>query len=41
MAFDFQKPYAPDIAPLWRQDSQSRSAKDRRRLAAVEALTLG
>jgi hypothetical protein len=41
MALDFQKPYAPDIAQRLRQDDQSLSAKDRRRLAAVEALTLG
>src|SRR5438128_2124318 len=41
MAFDFQTHDAPDIAPLVRQDDQSRSAKDRRRFAAVEALPLG
>ena len=41
MAFDFQKHYAPDIEQLLRQYYQSLSEKDRRRLAAVEALTLG
>ena len=41
MAFDFQKHYAPDIAQLLRQYYQSLSEKDRRRFAAVEALTLG
>jgi transposase len=41
MAFDFQKPYAPDIEQLLRQYYQSLSEKDRRRFAAVEALTLG
>src|SRR6266567_8176828 len=41
MAFDFQKHYAPDIEQLLRQYYQSLSEKDRRRFAAVEALTLG
>jgi hypothetical protein len=41
MAFDFQKPYAPGIEQLLRQYYQSLSEKDRRRFAAVEALTLG
>jgi len=41
MAFDCQKHDAPDIAQLLRQYDQSLSAKDRRRFAAVEALTLG
>src|SRR3989442_2952891 len=41
MAFDFQKHDAPDIAQLLRPDYQSLSEKDRRRFAAVEALTLG
>ena len=41
MAFDFQKHDAPDIEQLLRQYYQSLSEKDRRRLAAVEALTLG
>jgi hypothetical protein len=40
MAFDFQKHYAPDIEQLLRQYYQSLSEKDRRRFAAVEALTL-
>ena len=41
MAFDFQKHDAPDIAQLLRPDYQSLSEKDRRRFAAVEALTRG
>jgi hypothetical protein len=41
MAFDFQKHDAPDIAQLLRPSDQSLSAKDRRRLAAVAALTPG
>src|SRR5438093_13040145 len=41
MAFDLQKPYAPDLAQRLRQDDQSLSAQDRRRCAAVEALTRG
>jgi DDE family transposase len=41
MAFDFQKSYRPEIAPLVRQYSQSLSAKDRRRFAALEAIQRG
>src|SRR2546425_541832 len=41
MAFSFQKHYAPEIEQLLRQYYQSLSEKDRRRFAAVEALTLG
>lgn len=41
MAFDFQKPYSPDIEQQLRQYYQSLSEKDRRRFAAIEALTLG
>lgn len=41
MAFAFQKHYAPDIEQMVRQYYQSLSEKDRRRFAAVEALTLG
>jgi hypothetical protein len=41
MALAFQKTYRPDIAQLWRPYSQSLSEKDRRRFAALEALTLG
>jgi hypothetical protein len=41
MAFAFQKHYAPEIEQLLRQYYQSLSEKDRRRFAAVEALTLG
>jgi len=41
MAFSFQKTYSPEIAQLLRQYSQSLSAKDRRRFAALEAITLG
>ena len=41
MAFYFQKPSRPAIAQLLRQYSQSLSEKDRRRFAALAALTLG
>jgi Rhodopirellula transposase DDE domain len=41
MAFDFQPHYALEIEQLLRQYYQSLSEKDRRRFAAVEALTLG
>jgi hypothetical protein len=41
MAFYFQQHYAPEIEQLLRQYYQSLSEKDRRRFAAVEALTLG
>ena len=41
MAFYFQKTDRPDIEQLLRQYSQSLSAKDRRRFAALEAITLG
>src|SRR2546428_1303650 len=41
MAFYFQKTYRPEIEQLLRQYSQSLSEKDRRRLAALEAITLG
>jgi len=41
MAFDFPKPYSPDIEQQLRQYYQSLSEKDRRRFAAVEAITLG
>jgi len=41
MAFAFQKTYSPAIERLLYQDSQSLSEKDRRRLAALEAITLG
>jgi transposase-like protein len=41
MVFDFQKPYGPAIEQQLRQDDQSLSEKDRRRLAAVQAITLG
>ena len=41
MAFYFQKPYRPDIEQLLRQYYQSLSEKDRRRFAALEAITLG
>jgi Rhodopirellula transposase DDE domain len=41
MAFDFQQTYRPDIEPLWRQDYQSLSEKERRRFAALEAITRG
>jgi Rhodopirellula transposase DDE domain len=41
MAFSFQKTYSPDIEQLLRQYYQSLSEKDRRRLAALEAIKLG
>jgi hypothetical protein len=41
VVFSFQKTYPPAIAQLLRQYYQSLSEKDRRRFAAVEALTLG
>src|SRR6266852_9114853 len=41
MAFYFQKTYRPEIEQLLRQYSQSLSEKDRRRFAALEAITLG
>jgi hypothetical protein len=41
MAFSFQKTYSPDIEQLLRQYYQSRSEKDRRRFAALEAIKLG
>src|SRR5712691_7511072 len=41
MAFSFQKPYGPAIEQPLRQYDQSLSEKDRRRFAAVEAITLG
>src|SRR5712692_4384952 len=41
MAFSFRKTYRPDIEQLLRQYSQSLSEKDRRRFAALEAITLG
>src|SRR5712691_8907932 len=41
MAFYFQKTDRPDIEQLLRQYSQSLSEKDRRRFAALEAITLG
>jgi hypothetical protein len=41
MAFSFQKPYSPAIEQQLRQYYQSLSEKDRRRFAAVEALTRG
>ncbi len=41
MAFYFQKAYGPEIEQLLRQYHQSLSEKDRRRFAAVEAITLG
>src|SRR6476659_1460335 len=41
MAFSFQKTYRPDIEQLLRQYYQSLSEKDRRRLAALEAIKLG
>ena len=41
MAFYFQKTYCPEIEQLLRQDYQSLSEKDRRRFAALEAITLG
>src|SRR5437870_1321544 len=41
MAFYFRKTYRPDIEQLLRQYDQSLSEKDRRRCAALEAITLG
>src|SRR3989475_7593380 len=41
MALYFQKTYRPEIEQLLRQDYQSLSEKDRRRFAALEAITLG
>ncbi|SRR6266571_5791353 len=41
MAFYFQKTYSPAIEQLLRQYYQSLSEKDRRRFAALEAITLG
>jgi hypothetical protein len=41
MAFSFQKTYSPDLEQLLRQYSQSLSEKDRRRFAALAAITLG
>jgi hypothetical protein len=41
MVFYFQKPYGPAIEQQLRQYSQSLSEKDRRRFAAVQAITLG
>jgi hypothetical protein len=41
MAFSFQKTDSPDIEQLLRQDYQSLSEKDRRRFAALEAITRG
>src|SRR6266567_7331688 len=41
LVFSFQKTYPPAIEQLLRQYSQSLSEKDRRRFAAVEAITLG
>jgi len=41
MAFDFQKSYGPAIEQQLRQSYQSLSEKDRRRFAAIEAITLG
>jgi len=41
MAFYFQKTYSPDIERLLCQYYQSLSEKDRRRFAALEAITLG
>jgi len=41
MAFYFQKTYRPEIEQLLRQYYQSLSEKDRRRFAALEAITLG
>ena len=39
MAFSLQKTYRPDIEQLLRHYDQSLSEKDRRRLAALEAIT--
>src|SRR6476660_3715887 len=41
MAFSFQKTYRPEIEQLLRPYYQSLSEKDRRRLAALEAIKLG
>src|SRR6266536_1033591 len=41
MAFAFQKTYSPEIERLLYQYYQSLSEKDRRRFAALEAITLG
>ena len=41
MACYFQKTYGPEVEQLLRQYHQSLSEKDRRRFAAVEAITLG
>jgi hypothetical protein len=41
MAFAFQKTYSPEIERLLSQYYQSLSAKDRRRFAALAAITLG
>ena len=41
MAFDFQKPYGPDIEQLLRQYYQSLSEKDRRRFAASKRSAWG
>src|SRR5216683_1725648 len=41
MAFAFQKTYNPEIERLLCQYYQSLSEKDRRRFAALEAITLG
>src|SRR6266704_3655834 len=41
MAFDFQKPYGPAIEQQLRQYYQSLSEKDRRRFAAIQAITPG
>src|SRR5713226_9200697 len=41
MVFYFQKPYGPAIEQQLRQYYQSLSEKDRRRFAAVQAITLG
>ncbi len=41
MAFYFQKTYSPEIERLLGQYYQSLSEKDRRRFAALEAITLG
>jgi hypothetical protein len=41
MAFYFQKTYRPDLEQLLRQYYQGLAEKDRRRFAALEAITLG
>ena len=41
MAFYFQKTYSPEIERLLCQYYQSLAEKDRRRFAALEAITLG